>query len=203
MQADQRHLLQRPAEPRGGQAEGRCVGQAERLARREWSAAAGRRRRSGRDRRSPARRPAGRDASRSPARRRRSGSARRACGHGSALRPGRGGVCHRPRARPTLQASAPRETTRRCRPRRCRRWTASAGPCSLRRSDMRVLILGGTTEASALAELLAGDPRFEATLSFAGRTAAPQRAADRDARRRLRRRRRPRALHQASRRSRR
>jgi precorrin-6A/cobalt-precorrin-6A reductase len=39
---------------------------------------------------------------------------------------------------------------------------------------MRVLILGGTTEASALAKLLAGDPRFEATLSFAGRTAAPQ-----------------------------
>ncbi len=41
-------------------------------------------------------------------------------------------------------------------------------------SDMRVLILGGTTEASALAKLLAGDPRFEATLSFAGRTAVPQ-----------------------------
>jgi precorrin-6A/cobalt-precorrin-6A reductase len=39
---------------------------------------------------------------------------------------------------------------------------------------MRVLILGGTTEASALAELLAGDSRFEATLSFAGRTAAPR-----------------------------
>src|SRR6185436_5613838 len=32
-------------------------------------------------------------------------------------------------------------------------------------SDMRVLILGGTTEASALAKLLAGDPRFEAPLS--------------------------------------
>jgi precorrin-6A/cobalt-precorrin-6A reductase len=39
---------------------------------------------------------------------------------------------------------------------------------------MRVLILGGTTEASALARLLAGDPRFEATLSLAGRTAAPK-----------------------------
>jgi precorrin-6A/cobalt-precorrin-6A reductase len=39
---------------------------------------------------------------------------------------------------------------------------------------MRVLILGGTTEASALAELLAGDPRFEATLSLAGRTASPK-----------------------------
>jgi precorrin-6A/cobalt-precorrin-6A reductase len=39
---------------------------------------------------------------------------------------------------------------------------------------MRVLILGGTTEASALAERLAGDSRFEAILSFAGRTAAPK-----------------------------
>jgi precorrin-6A/cobalt-precorrin-6A reductase len=39
---------------------------------------------------------------------------------------------------------------------------------------MRVLILGGTTEASALARLLAGDTRFDATLSFAGRTAAPR-----------------------------
>ena len=41
-------------------------------------------------------------------------------------------------------------------------------------SDMRVLILGGTTEASALARLLAGDPSCEAILSFAGRTAAPK-----------------------------
>jgi precorrin-6A/cobalt-precorrin-6A reductase len=40
--------------------------------------------------------------------------------------------------------------------------------------DMRILILGGTTEASALARLLAGDGRFEPTLSFAGRTAAPR-----------------------------
>lgn len=39
---------------------------------------------------------------------------------------------------------------------------------------MRVLILGGTTEASALARLLAGDPRFETTLSLAGRTSAPR-----------------------------
>ncbi len=39
---------------------------------------------------------------------------------------------------------------------------------------MRVLILGGTTEASALAELIAGDRRFEATLSLAGRTATPK-----------------------------
>ncbi|SJZ83955.1 precorrin-6A/cobalt-precorrin-6A reductase [Enhydrobacter aerosaccus] len=40
---------------------------------------------------------------------------------------------------------------------------------------LRVLILGGTTEASALARLLADDPRFAATLSLAGRTAAPSR----------------------------
>ena len=39
---------------------------------------------------------------------------------------------------------------------------------------LRVLILGGTTEASALARLLAGDPRFEATLSLAGRTSMPR-----------------------------
>ena len=39
---------------------------------------------------------------------------------------------------------------------------------------MRVLILGGTTEASALAKLIAGDSRFEATLSLAGRTSAPK-----------------------------
>ena len=38
---------------------------------------------------------------------------------------------------------------------------------------MRVLVLGGTTEASALAKLLAGDPRFDATLSLAGRTSNP------------------------------
>jgi precorrin-6A/cobalt-precorrin-6A reductase len=39
---------------------------------------------------------------------------------------------------------------------------------------MRVLVLGGTTEASELARLLAADPRFEATVSLAGRTANPR-----------------------------
>jgi precorrin-6A/cobalt-precorrin-6A reductase len=38
---------------------------------------------------------------------------------------------------------------------------------------MRVLILGGTTEASELARMLAGDARFAATLSLAGRTRSP------------------------------
>jgi precorrin-6A/cobalt-precorrin-6A reductase len=38
---------------------------------------------------------------------------------------------------------------------------------------MRILILGGTTEARGLAARLAGDGRFEPTLSLAGRTAAP------------------------------
>lgn len=37
----------------------------------------------------------------------------------------------------------------------------------------RILILGGTTEASALARRLAADPRFDATLSLAGRTRDP------------------------------
>jgi precorrin-6A/cobalt-precorrin-6A reductase len=39
---------------------------------------------------------------------------------------------------------------------------------------MRILILGGTTEASALARLLAGDRRFDPILSLAGRTSAPK-----------------------------
>ena len=39
---------------------------------------------------------------------------------------------------------------------------------------MRVLILGGTTEASGLAHLLAADHRFETTLSLAGRTSKPR-----------------------------
>jgi precorrin-6A/cobalt-precorrin-6A reductase len=37
----------------------------------------------------------------------------------------------------------------------------------------KLLILGGTSEASALARALKDDPRFAATLSLAGRTAAP------------------------------
>ena len=38
---------------------------------------------------------------------------------------------------------------------------------------LRILILGGTSEASALARLLADDARFAPVLSFAGRTLAP------------------------------
>lgn len=38
---------------------------------------------------------------------------------------------------------------------------------------MRILVLGGTTEASALARRLAERPAWEATLSLAGRTAQP------------------------------
>ncbi|WP_084536731.1 cobalt-precorrin-6A reductase [Azospirillum halopraeferens] len=38
---------------------------------------------------------------------------------------------------------------------------------------MKVLILGGTTEATALARRLAGNPRIAATVSLAGRTANP------------------------------
>jgi precorrin-6A/cobalt-precorrin-6A reductase len=40
-------------------------------------------------------------------------------------------------------------------------------------TSMRILILGGTTEASACARRLTGDERFSATLSLAGRTRAP------------------------------
>jgi precorrin-6A/cobalt-precorrin-6A reductase len=38
---------------------------------------------------------------------------------------------------------------------------------------MRLLILGGTADASALAKRLLGDARFEPTLSLAGRTVSP------------------------------
>jgi precorrin-6A/cobalt-precorrin-6A reductase len=41
-------------------------------------------------------------------------------------------------------------------------------------ASMRVLILGGTTEASDLAHRLADDRRFEMTLSLAGRTLSPR-----------------------------
>ena len=44
---------------------------------------------------------------------------------------------------------------------------------SRRESGTAVLILGGTTEASAIARALAGDARFRAVLSLAGRTRAP------------------------------
>jgi precorrin-6A/cobalt-precorrin-6A reductase len=39
---------------------------------------------------------------------------------------------------------------------------------------LKVLILGGTTEASALARKIAGDPRLAPLLSLAGRTTSPQ-----------------------------
>jgi precorrin-6A/cobalt-precorrin-6A reductase len=39
--------------------------------------------------------------------------------------------------------------------------------------QLRILLLGGTGEASALAGLLAGDPHFAPVLSLAGRTMAP------------------------------
>ncbi|MCX7364038.1 MAG: cobalt-precorrin-6A reductase [Alphaproteobacteria bacterium] len=39
---------------------------------------------------------------------------------------------------------------------------------------LRTLILGGTIEATSLARLLAGDARFDATLSLAGRTTEPR-----------------------------
>lgn len=40
--------------------------------------------------------------------------------------------------------------------------------------DMRILILGGTSEARALAEHLSRDRRFDARISLAGRTRAPR-----------------------------
>src|SRR5229473_7478530 len=49
-----------------------------------------------------------------------------------------------------------------------------AGSAFMEMSPMRVLVLGGTTEASELTRLLVADPRFEATVSLAGRTANPK-----------------------------
>lgn len=49
---------------------------------------------------------------------------------------------------------------------------ASGGEASLR-GVMRVLILGGTTEAFTLAQRLAGDSRFDALYALAGRTQKP------------------------------
>src|SRR3984957_7631087 len=49
-----------------------------------------------------------------------------------------------------------------------------AGSAITEQTPMRVLILGGTTEASELARLLAEDHRFETTLSLAGRTLRPR-----------------------------
>jgi len=40
---------------------------------------------------------------------------------------------------------------------------------------LRVLILGGTTDANQLAAAMAGDPRFDPVLSYAGRTENPKR----------------------------
>ena len=53
----------------------------------------------------------------------------------------------------------------------------------------RILILGGTTEARRLAGRLAGRAGLEMTLSLAGRTASPARAAGAGPHRRLWRRR--------------
>jgi precorrin-6A/cobalt-precorrin-6A reductase len=44
----------------------------------------------------------------------------------------------------------------------------------MEQTPMRVLILGGTTEASQLAHLLAANHRFDVTLSLAGRTLKPR-----------------------------
>ena len=128
---------------------------------RERAAPASRRRRNGTDRRRRARRRAGRDAPAPP---------RRARVERARPWPRRAADQRRRQAEMALAAEhdlgaahdgarAPRRSARRCRPRRCRRWTAS-GACgsSAQRSASAcdVLILGGTSEARRLAERLAG-----------------------------------------------
>ena len=130
-------------------------------------------------------------------RRRRSGSARRACGRGSGRsarremalatddKLGRGDqlLRHRREAFDAVLADADDGQPARA-PCRLRARSSSADPA------MRVLILGGTTEASALARLLAGDRALRGD-AVAGRPhLRAQAAAAGHARRRLRRRRR-------------
>ena len=110
----------------------------------------------------------------------------------------------------TISALAirPRATgaqARRRRPRRCRRWTASArdaagsGASGLSGDMRHILILGGTTRSAAAgASSLAGRADLDVTLSLAGRTADPARAAGAGADRRLRRRRGARGLSRAT-----
>jgi precorrin-6A/cobalt-precorrin-6A reductase len=52
--------------------------------------------------------------------------------------------------------------------------TLDTGSDFLEKVLMRILILGGTTEASALAVRLAGNPDFKPVLSMAGRTSDPR-----------------------------
>ncbi|WP_082552486.1 cobalt-precorrin-6A reductase [Methylobacterium sp. Leaf456] len=53
-------------------------------------------------------------------------------------------------------------------------WTGDATPRPPKILIPKILILGGTTEASALAKKLAGRPEIDVVLSLAGRTAAPR-----------------------------
>jgi precorrin-6A/cobalt-precorrin-6A reductase len=56
---------------------------------------------------------------------------------------------------------------------------AGRGHATTGRQARRVLVLGGTGEARGLAGLLDGDPRFDVTVSLAGRTEAPRPAPGR------------------------
>ena len=163
MQRDQRAILLAPAEPRGGEREGRGRRHADHLARRRSAASASSRRRRRTDRRSPARR---RDAApRFDQRRARPRSAK---------------ATHRSRRRDRpasarWRAAADDEGRLREELSRGRREAVDpiladaddgepsllahgAHPCN----RLRLLILGGTTEASALARRLAGEPSVDA-----------------------------------------
>src|ERR1700712_2425687 len=98
--------------------------------------------------------------------------ARPACRRGSARWPGPD-AWHPPRpGLPRTRRRVRPGRGHRHHPRRCPGWSAS-DPRSWKDTAMRVLLLGGTTEASALADRLADDSRFTAILSLAGGTRSP------------------------------
>src|ERR1700688_2840222 len=110
--------------------------------------------------------------------RRPSGWARPSTRHESACGPDPDAVAHPQPVRRRRSAWPLWRKARRRHPRQSPRWTTSAARRSWRHrgvSDMqKLLILGGTTEATFLATSLAGDTRFATILSFAGATRTPR-----------------------------
>ena len=175
----QRRLRQRPAEPRGGQAERGRRRHHQRFPAVRSGAPAPRRPRSGTDRRRRARRPARPRCASTSSTARSNG-----LGHGRAA-PRISGAA-RPRWRlPPNTISAPEMSPRAAGLRPStpsspmptmdsqRRGAAVSRRERISERHARILILGGTTEARRLAERLAGRAELDVTLSLAGRTAAP------------------------------
>ena len=182
VQRQQHRLRQRPAEPRRGEAEGRRRRHHDHLARIDRAAPAPRRRRSGTDRRTPARRPGGRDGCSTS-----SAAPSNGLGHGRAAPRMSGAARPRCRRPPNTISAAPispraagaqaldailadaddGQPARRC---------GSVARDRLRKRHAHAsLFSAAPTEARLLAERLAGRAGLDVTLSLAGRTASPAR----------------------------